>query len=94
MAGQHEVDVHIEPIKRADPAPAGGFPRVDRAEGPGQRITVAERWDYTVAELRGIAAEHGLPTPSRMTHGELVELIAAAGVPLPPKQPERRKVTR
>jgi len=62
--------------------------------GPPQRFTAADRWDYTVAELRGIAAEHGLPTPSRLTHGELAELITAAGIPLPPKLPERMQPFR
>ena len=36
--------------------------------GEPQRFTADGH--YTVAELRGIAAEHGLATPSRLTHGE------------------------
>jgi hypothetical protein len=70
---------------------------MERMTGPAgepQRITTADRWDYTVAELRGIAAEHGLPTPSRLTHPELVDLLTTAGVPLPPKLPERMQPFR
>jgi hypothetical protein len=59
-----------------------------------ERVTWPGGAHYTVAELRGIAAEHGLPTPSRLTHGELVDLVTAAGVPLPPKRPERMSPAR
>jgi hypothetical protein len=59
------------------------------ATGPRQKFTLADRWDYTVTELRQIAAEHDLAATSRMTHDELVALITAAGVDLPPKPPER-----
>lgn len=59
------------------------------AAGPPQKFTLADRWDYTVAELRRIAAEHDLAITSRMTHDDLVGLITAAGVDLPPKPPER-----
>jgi hypothetical protein len=52
------------------------------------------RDNYTVAELRGIAAEHGLATPSRLTHDELAGLLTGAGVPLPPKLPERMRPFR
>ena len=63
--------------------------------GQPQRFTAADRWDYTAAELRGIAAEHGLAhTPSRLTHDELVELITTAGIPLPPKRLERMQPFR
>ena len=67
---------------------------MERMPAPGaepQRFTAAA---YTVAELRGIAAEHGLPTPSRLTHDELVELVTAAGVPLPLKPPGRMQPFR
>jgi len=53
---------------------------MERTCGPGQarKLTSADRWDYTVAELRQIAAEHSLAATSRMTHDELVSLIAEA----------------
>ena len=47
--------------------------RMSGPVGPSRKFTAADRWDYTVAELREIAAEHGLPAKSRMTHDELVE---------------------
>jgi hypothetical protein len=62
--------------------------RPERPRGPGQarKLTTADRWDYTVAELRQIAAEHSLTATSRMTHDELVSLIAAAGISLYPNR--------
>src|SRR6516162_7769285 len=46
-------------------------------------------WDYTVADLRQIAADHNLRPTMRMTHDQLVELITVAGIQLPPKPLER-----
>jgi hypothetical protein len=54
-----------------------------------QKFTAEDHWDYTVAELRGIATGHGLVAVSRLRHDELVALITAADIPLPPKPPER-----
>jgi len=63
--------------------------------GPPQKFTAADRWDYTVAELRTIAAEHDLlPATSRMTHDELVELITSACISLPRKPLERMSLYR
>lgn len=67
--------------------------RMPRPEGLPQRFTLADRRDYTVAELRGIAAKHGLPAPSRLTHDELAELITSAGIPLPPKPAQRGRAS-
>ena len=58
--------------------------------GPLERFTLDDRWDYTVAELLGIAPEHGVPGPGRMSHGELVAALRERGVPLPRKRLERR----
>ena len=30
--------------------------RMPKAEGPAERFTLADHWDYTNAELRGVAA--------------------------------------
>jgi hypothetical protein len=59
------------------------------APGQVRKSTSADRWDYTVAELRQIEADHDLPATSRMTHDGLVALIAAADISLPPKPAER-----
>ena len=60
--------------------------------GPGriERITLADRWDYTVAELRQAARDHGVAVTSRMTHAELVAVLREAGIELPAKRRERR----
>lgn len=58
-------------------------------DGPAQRFTSADRWDYTVAKFRQIPADHDLPATSRTTHDELVALITAAGIDLPAKPLER-----
>ncbi len=63
--------------------------RMPRAEGPAARFTLADRWDYTNAELREIAREQDIPVPSRLTHDKLVRLLAGAGIDLPAK-PLRR----
>lgn len=61
--------------------------RMDRMPDPGQMPTVTRsvRWDYTVAELRQIAARHDLRVTSRMRHDDLVSLITEAGISLPTK---------
>ena len=58
---------------------------------PGQmpKFTASVRWDYTVAELRQIAAGHDLRVTSRMRHDDLVSLITEAGISLPPKPLEQ-----
>jgi len=63
--------------------------RMPRAEGPAVRFTLADRWDYTNAELRAIARKHDIPVTARLTHDELVRLLAGAGIDLPAK-PLRR----
>lgn len=63
--------------------------RMPRPDGPARQFTSAGRWDYTVAELRQVAADHGLTATSRRTHDELVSLIAEAGISLPSKPLER-----
>ena len=64
---------------------------MERMHGPGQarKFTSEDRWDYTMTELRQIAADHELPATSRMTHDELVALITEADITLPPKPAER-----
>ena len=39
---------------------------MERTRGHGQvrKFTSADRWDYTIAELRQIAAEHSLAPPA------------------------------
>jgi hypothetical protein len=54
-----------------------------------ERMNAGGHWDYTVAELRQIAADRNLRVAMRMTHDQLVELITAAGIQLPPKPPQR-----
>lgn len=60
---------------------------MERMHDPGQmrQFTASVRWDYTVAELRQIAAGHDLRVTSRMRHDDLVSLITEAGISLPPK---------
>jgi hypothetical protein len=58
--------------------------------GPPERFTLDDRWDYTVAELLGIAREHGAPVPGRITHQALVAVLREHEVPLPPKPLRRR----
>jgi hypothetical protein len=41
---------------------------------------------YTVTELRQLAREHGISVPKSAMHHELVRVITAAGVGLPPKR--------
>jgi len=53
------------------------------------RFTLADHLDWTVAELRQLAREHGVPGRSRMDHPELVAALTAAGVELPPKPMEK-----
>jgi hypothetical protein len=54
-----------------------------------KRMNAGGHWDYTVADLRQIAADRDLPATMRMTHDQLVELITAAGIQLPPNPPGR-----
>jgi len=62
--------------------------RMPRAEG-SVRFTLADHWDYTNAELRDIAREHGIPVTSRLTDDELVRLLSSAGIEVPSEPPRR-----
>lgn len=57
---------------------------------PAERLAGAAGFGYAVAELLGIAAEHGVSVPGPVTHQGLVRVLGDAGVPLPPKLPGRR----
>jgi Rho termination factor, N-terminal domain len=65
-------------------------PKPERTE----RITLADRRDYTVAELRQIAREHQVRRTSRMTHDELVKVLTARGIDLPAKPLQRMPYKR
>lgn len=54
-----------------------------------QRVVLADRWDYTVAELRETARENGITVTSRMTHADLVGALRSAGIELPVKPLQR-----
>ncbi len=72
------------------PKPTMPMERIGPPAEPGRRITLADRWDYTVAELRALCRAHGIPGRSRMTHDQLVAALRDAGVDLPAKAPQRR----
>jgi hypothetical protein len=59
--------------------------RIIRVGAPAPRFTPVYRWDYTVAELRELAREHGITGTSRMTHEDLVKALRDADVELPAK---------
>jgi hypothetical protein len=68
-------------IERAHPWPA---------DAPAEKINrLAPGSDYTVRELRQLAAEHGVKIRSRATKDEIIAALTAAGVELPTKPLER-----
>jgi hypothetical protein len=58
-----------------------------------ERITIGQRWDWTVAELRELARQNDVPFLSRHTHEELVDLLWRWGVDVPAKPPQRMPMT-
>jgi hypothetical protein len=45
-----------------------------------------DSFSYTVTELRQLAREHGVLIPRGSLHHEVVAMLTAAGVQLPPKR--------